>query len=464
MAINDGQAAAVQVQQSQRTIGTPEEEGGLGWVRGTQQLLEKLLVPRDPRGIVLLCGFVATVALGVSALLVGDPIGYGYLAAVAVGYFFLQTRLVPTAIWLLIALGGAAGGIDGNTSDWIVCALGVLLAVVSLIPVPIQYRIGSREQHETSSKVEERPVSAGSNGTSQRTSSLESSGKVEDSSALNSARANGVVHLNGAGSGVGATELARRPSDVAASPPALVAIRTMGRLRLETTERDLTKRLNEQPRLEFVLSFLLARAVRGGDAAIDRTGLADEVAPGLPAASQRDRLRKQLYALHSTLGPQLRGLLRVNKTHISLDLQDVEVDAMALLEMSRLIARRHSLVDPALAEQITELLETTAGGEFLSGFSELEQQVTEGRGTASQVVEEARVVIAGCRADLTHALAVYNEATGRPRASIVYLQAALTQSPARQDLARLLVAAYLQTGQTGPADQARREYDLTQEK
>jgi hypothetical protein len=160
----------------------------------------------------------------------------------------------------------------------------------------------------------------------------------------------------------------------------------------------------------------------------------------------------------------LRGLLRVNKTHISLDLQDVEVDAMALLEMSRLIARRHSLVDPALAEQITELLETTAGGEFLSGFSELEQQVTEGRGTASQVVEEARVVIAGCQADLTHALAVYNEAIGRPRATIVYLQAALAQSPERQDLARLLVAAYLQTGQTGPADQARREYDLTQEK
>jgi hypothetical protein len=321
MAINDGQAAAVQVQQSQRTIGTPEEEGGLGWVRGTQQLLDKLLdkllVPRDPRGIVLLCGFVATVALGVSALVVGDPIGYGYFAAVAIGYFFLQTRLVPTAIWLLIALGAAPGGIDGNTSDWIVCALGVLLAVVSLIPVPIQYSIGSREQHETSTKVEERLVSARSNGTSQRTSSLESSRKVEDSSTLNAAYGDGVVHLNGAGSGVGATELAGRASDVAASPPALVAIRTMGRLRLETTERDLTKRLNEQPRLEFVLSFLLARAVRGGDAAIDRTGLADEVAPGLPAASQRDRLRKQLYALHSTLGPQLKGLLRVNRPELT---------------------------------------------------------------------------------------------------------------------------------------------------
>jgi DNA-binding SARP family transcriptional activator len=453
------QAAEVHVQPSQRSIGIPEEVGP-DWFRGTQQVLEKLLVPRDPRGIVLLCGFIAAAALGASALMVGDPIGYGYLGAVAVGYFFLQTRLVPTVLWLLVALGGAAGAVAGNTSDWIVCALGTLLAIVSLIPVPIQYRFGSVQEQESSRKVELSRVLPRSNGASGVVASGESSRKVEDSPAPRSANADGGVPSNGDHWANGAGELASR----SATRPARVAIRTMGRLRLEIGERDLTQRLNEQPRLEFLLSYLLARNLRGGEVAVDRAALADEVAPGFPAGSQRDRLRKQLHALQSTLGPQLRGLVSVNKTHITLDLVNVEVDVAAVITMSRLVARRHSLIDAGLAEQINDLLETTAGREFLSGFSELEHQVTQGRGTASEVVEQARVLIAECRADLTRALAEYHEAIGRPRASIAYLQTALTQTPGRQDLARLLVAAYLQTGQTGPADQARREYDLTQEK
>ncbi|HXC79288.1 MAG TPA: tetratricopeptide repeat protein, partial [Candidatus Acidoferrum sp.] len=68
----------------------------------------------------------------------------------------------------------------------------------------------------------------------------------------------------------------------------------------------------------------------------------------------------------------------------------------------------------------------------------------------------------GWRADLVQALAVYNEAAGHPQASIAHLRSALDQSPQRQDLARLLIAAYLQTGQTTRASEARREYDLVQ--
>jgi predicted Zn-dependent protease len=82
----------------------------------------------------------------------------------------------------------------------------------------------------------------------------------------------------------------------------------------------------------------------------------------------------------------------------------------------------------------------------------------------SQIVEEARALIAGWRADLVLSLAAYNEAAGHPQASIAYLKSALAQCPHRQDLARLLVAAYLQTGQTARASEARLEYDLTQER
>jgi hypothetical protein len=216
--------------------------------------------------------------------------------------------------------------------------------------------------------------------------------------------------------------------------------------------------------LEFLFSYLLARAVRGGDPNVDRPALADEVAPGYPAPSQRDRLRKQLYALQATLGSELKGLLQVNGNRIRLELEGVDSDFGRLSEMCRLVSRQRSLIDKAVGEQIRNLLDDTAGGEFLSGFSELEHEVTAGRGSAAEVVDAARELIAGQRADLAQALAEHYEASGHPQASIAYLRSALVGCPGRQDLARLLVAVYMRTGQTALADAALVEFDLTQEK
>src|SRR5258708_9808186 len=98
---------AIEAATDKAKMGSDPREEGLG--RRRRAVLDALLVPRDARGIVLACGFVATAALGVSALLVGDPIGYGYLVGAAIGYFFLQTRLVPPVLWLLISLGGEGG-------------------------------------------------------------------------------------------------------------------------------------------------------------------------------------------------------------------------------------------------------------------------------------------------------------------------------------------------------------------
>src|SRR5712692_5398493 len=115
------------------------------WFAGESsvRLLETLGVPRDPRGIVLACGFFAAAALGIGALLVHDPIGYAFLAAAAVGYFFLQTRLLPTLLWLSIATYGAVGALAGDPINWIECGLGLLLAAVALVPVPAIYRAQS---------------------------------------------------------------------------------------------------------------------------------------------------------------------------------------------------------------------------------------------------------------------------------------------------------------------------------
>ena len=87
--------------------------------------------------------------------------------------------------------------------------------------------------------------------------------------------------------------------------------------------------------------------------------------------------------------------------------------------------------------------------------------MTEGRGGIEEVIEPARVAIANWRADLTAALARHLEASGRAQSSIAYLRSALDQSPGREDLARLLVAAYMQSGQIAQADEFRREYGLS---
>ena len=134
-------------------MGPGPREEGLGRRRGS--VLDTLLVPRDARGIVLACGFVAVAALGVSLLLVGDPLGYAYLLGAAMGYLFLQTRLVPTVLWLLISFGGAAGAAAGNASDWIVCGFGLLLAGVSLLRVPAAFREAPAvPTHESSRNLE----------------------------------------------------------------------------------------------------------------------------------------------------------------------------------------------------------------------------------------------------------------------------------------------------------------------
>jgi len=439
-------------------VAGPEEEG-LGCGEGPVQLLETLGVPRDPRGIVLLCGYVASAAFGLVALLnpPSDPIGFGYIAIAVVGYFFIQTRGLSTFLWLLVAGGGAAAGLAGGVGGWVELVIGLALAGVALTPLPVEPRNQPTQPLQPSVRAAVSALENGDGGRGLSADSFQSSTKVEDSPSRTSTKTE-VDSLSN-----GASHVSTKPPEPG-SGRSKVAIKTIGRLRLLANERDVTLRLYEQPRLQFLFSFLLARVVRGDDSAIERSALADEAAPGLPAGSQRDRLRKQLYALQAALGNELKGLVRITNTQVSLELGGVETDFGRLLEASRLVARRRTLIDNVIAEEIRNLLDETVGGEFLSSFSELEHEVTDGRGSAAQVVEEARAAIAGQLADLARALAEYYEASGHPQSSIAYLRAALAGSPGREDLARLLVAAYLRTGQTALANQARLEFDLTQEK
>ncbi len=228
------------------------------------------------------------------------------------------------------------------------------------------------------------------------------------------------------------------------------------------TGGDVAPDLEDKPILAFIWKHLLSHAALGIPQ-VPREALADEVSPGISSAAQLERLRKQLYHLTKNIRPELAQLVRINRTHAWLDLTGVDFDISSLHGFSTRIHRLGQLLDRQAAEETAAMLQATGPQEFLTGFEELEHKVNRGRGTAGQLVAQVRVLVAGWRADLARALAEYHDANGHPEASIQHLEGVLQAQPARQDLARLLMAAYMQSGQTRRAAEVRQTFDLNQE-
>ena len=391
------------------------------------RLLETLGVPDDPRGIVLLCGYVAAALFGVFALLTppGDPIGWAYLALAILGYWFIPTRGLTTFLWLLVAVGGAAVAHAGAASGWLECALGVALALVGLSPSR-RHNIGAVPTETT---LDERPLPSGA-----------SPSLIQGSSDPSP------------------TELA---SEALGGTAPRLFIRAIGPLRLVVDGRDVTAGLEGKRVLAFLFKYLLARLVLE-EPETKRDDLAEELSPRVPEPSRLERLRKQIYKLQKTTPPEVGALVRMNQTHVWLDLESADSDFRQLTELCERIGQRDQLIDSALANQVRKML-TRTEGDFLAGFEVLEQKVNDGDGTAGQTMNAARGLIWNRRAELTVALAEYEDAMGRPDTAIAPLAAALDALPERQDLARMLATAYLKTGQTVRAAEVRRQYGLNQE-
>jgi DNA-binding SARP family transcriptional activator len=386
---------------------------------------------------VLLCGYVAACAVGLIALLTppNDPIGWAYIALAAVGYFFIQTRGLTTFLWLLVAAGGAAIALAGGPSGWVEFGLGLVLAIVGLVPVPLAYRFpGSVPDRQL------RPDAAlSTNGDSSRfleVSPTRTSRKVEEPEA--------------------------QAVDIGPASAGRLEIHTIGRLRLFSGTDDLASSLEDKPVLDFLFKYLLTRCVLGQPPP-SRDAFAEELSPGVPESSRRKRLRKQIYDLQKDLPSPIAALIHATRTHVWLELDRADFDVERLRDLANGIRQGGSLVDADLAAEIHTMLDNTEAKEFLPGFEELESKVNSGNGTAGDLVAQARELIANQRAELVSALAEYQEAIGHPEAAIPHLQAILEALPGRQDIARLLVVAYLRTGQTARASEVRRQYPLTQE-
>jgi DNA-binding SARP family transcriptional activator len=226
-------------------------------------------------------------------------------------------------------------------------------------------------------------------------------------------------------------------------------------------EEDLAADLEDKSVLAFLFKFLLARWVLG-EPQVGRDAMANELSPRVPQSSARERLRKQLHELQRNTAPAIASLLRTNRTHVWFEFEQAESDVAHLRDLCARLRQRGYLVDSALALEIEGALQETSQ-EFLAGFEELERRVNQADGTAGETVAAARHVIANQRAELVRALAEYHDAMGHPEAAIPHLQAAIEVLPDRQDLGRLLIAAYLKTGQPARASEVRRQFAFNQE-
>jgi hypothetical protein len=105
------------------------------------------------------------------------------------------------------------------------------------------------------------------------------------------------------------------------------------------------------------------------------------------------------------------------------------------------------------------MLEETEG-EFLPRWEEIAPEANGGQGAAKEYPRAVREVAETARVDLMGALAANHLARQEPRKPISLLENALEHQPDREDLARKLRAANLETGQLARAAELKREHAL----
>jgi len=372
-------------------------------------------LPNDVRGWVLAAGSVLAVLVGIGLLLTGDPFGLPFIAAGVAAYLFLHARVFSVIIWSALALGALAGAILGGRLS----ALLVVLAAAALTMVAANRAAG----RQTTIRPGATPPSKG------ETTAESDEGYDSRLAPL-----------------VQPAEEVRRDT----------VIRSIGRLQLFHDGGDRSAALLQRPTLAFLWSFLLARSVLS-DQPLLRNSLADELSPGLPSQSQTRRLRDQLYNLQHDIAPVIGELVQADRMHVRLCLNGADFDVFRLRDLSQSLSHDSELLDQQVVERAEGLLGELATGDFLPGFEEVENTVTEGRGAASEMVRDARIRVAGWRAALACAVADHRLARRQPELALRVLEPALAEAPKREDVGRRLIAAYLQTGQAARAEQLRRE-------
>ncbi|HUY24323.1 MAG TPA: hypothetical protein VMV09_03330 [Candidatus Saccharimonadales bacterium] len=344
----------------------------------------------------------------------GDPIGPAFVLVGLIGLLFLGARVLQAALWIMVVLVLSFAAANGSaTATWEAVAA-TILAALSILP-------------------------AGLLAAAAQATAAPSRFKAASSSP--------------------------EPAVLSAPPRApepVLRIQTIGRFQVCYHDRDLTDALLRKPVLAFIWMYLLARAVSSPGDAVQRRELAEEVNPGFPTSERTRKITGQIYDLQHDLPPELAAPLRVDREHIRLDLTEVDLDVIRLQHLEQRLVPG-AFISAALALEIEAELASVGDAEFLPPMDVAEERIGGGRGTATRLLGEVRRKVNLCRGNLALALSEYWLSTSQPKRAIILLETVLCLSPEREDAARLLVTALLQSGQSNRATDVRRERQLTQE-
>ncbi|HVS49754.1 MAG TPA: bacterial transcriptional activator domain-containing protein [Candidatus Dormibacteraeota bacterium] len=246
-----------------------------------------------------------------------------------------------------------------------------------------------------------------------------------------------------------------------AMPPTYLGIETLGGLGLRHDGHDFGPELMGRPVIAFIWLYLLLRSLTSPKDRVMRADLADELTPGMSADKQRTRLRNRLSnMLNGWLPAPLAARMVVDQDEsVRLDLTHCSIDLFRLEEMAAECVAKEGILSPNLVDDATLLLDGSAG-EFLPGWEQLEKEVNGARGAAGDLVRQLRQRAETARIDLMGALAANLMARQEPSRAIPLLEQALERQPDREDLARKLRAAYLETGQHARAAELQKDHAL----
>jgi DNA-binding SARP family transcriptional activator len=232
-----------------------------------------------------------------------------------------------------------------------------------------------------------------------------------------------------------------------------VSIATVGRLSIQVGDADQTTELVAKPVASFVWLYLLARAIRNPRDVISRAALADEVFPGLDPKQQRTRLRQRLSDFQGSVSSPLASCLVLDGERVRFNLDGATIDALRLRSSASAVSDSNGALEESRLRDLEALVGSVGDGMFLPDWEALEQKVTSGRTGAGGVIEEARAEVDRWRTEVLIAIADGYAARSRPGNAIPYLERVVRSHPENELATKKLVAAYLETGQTGRAAQ-----------
>src|SRR5216683_1762042 len=242
--------------------------------------------------------------------------------------------------------------------------------------------------------------------------------------------------------------------------PSYLRIRTFGRIELLQAGQDYAPELLRKKVLAFVWLYLFVRGLLEPEGRVDRGAFCEEFAPGLSPERQRKRVRDRLDDMFSRDLPEaLTSRLMTDRTQLRLDLSKCSIDIVRVQNLAKQCGAKDGMLTNDLAAEAIRALDETEG-EFLPDWEEIENETNGGRGAAGEYIRALRELAQTARVELMGALAANHLARQEPSKAIPLLEQALERQPEREDLARRLRAAYLETGQHTRAAELQRNHAL----